>query len=156
METGDSFQSGGILYDWILQKVAGFMEVLNTQLPRLPDRLGSVLGQSMVCSSTPSQSKILWTGVAKPSALRAVSHLLTHGVITGQHFAMSLGRHGVDFRGLLPPLFEEAALRQYRQKIEQATTTFCNALPSASLTTHSLASNRQPVYDGTSPSLHFR
>jgi len=68
-----------------------------------------------------------------------------------QHFAMSLGRHGVDFRGLLPPLFEKAALRQYQQKIEQAASNFANGLPSASLVTHSLSSSRQAIYDGASP-----
>jgi len=64
MESGDSFQSGGVLYDWILQRVAAFLDVLNMQLPKLPDRLGTILGQSMVrsCHPLPTSFRIICFG----------------------------------------------------------------------------------------------
>jgi hypothetical protein len=61
--------SSSLLTGWVMQRVGRFLAVLDEHLPRLTDRINSVLSQCM-------------------------------------HFALSLGRVGLDFRTLLPPLFE--------------------------------------------------
>jgi conserved oligomeric Golgi complex subunit 8 len=40
------------------------------------------------------------------------------------YFAMSLGRVGADFRGLLPPLFEDASFRLFASLVDRALHTF--------------------------------
>ena len=44
----------------------------------------------------------------------ALASVLEHCMYCG----MSLGRVGLDFRGLLPPLFEAAALRLFRSSVQ--------------------------------------
>ncbi|XP_065185153.1 conserved oligomeric Golgi complex subunit 8-like [Sycon ciliatum] len=44
------------------------------------------------------------------------------------YFGLSLGRIGTDFRSLLPPLFQEAALTAFRQNTDAAMSAFRSAL----------------------------
>ena len=52
------------------------------------------------------------------------------------HFALSLGRVGLDFRALLAPLFETAAVRLYQSRMSAATVAFATALRSAGMVSH--------------------
>lgn len=53
-----------------------------------------------------------------------------------QHFALSLGRHGVDFRPLLTPVFERASVRLFTTRIAAASKGFAADLTSVTLTAH--------------------
>ena len=53
-----------------------------------------------------------------------------------QHFALSLGRHGVDFRPLLTPIFERACVRLFSSRVSQATKAFVTELTTVTLTAH--------------------
>lgn len=52
------------------------------------------------------------------------------------HFALSLGRVGLDFRALLPPLFERAILDLISSRIEVATADFIQDMPTMALLAH--------------------
>ena len=49
------------------------------------------------------------------------------------YFGLSLGRIGADFRSLLPPLFQQAAMRNFMQSVEAAQGKFSVALSNYSL-----------------------
>lgn len=53
------------------------------------------------------------------------------------HFALSLGRVGLDFRALLPPLFERTALDLFVQRAAAATQSFRHAMQTTTLIAHS-------------------
>eukprot|EP00041_Stephanoeca_diplocostata_P019266 m.412903 g.412903 ORF g.412903 m.412903 type:complete len:667 (-) comp21259_c0_seq1:106-2106(-) len=52
------------------------------------------------------------------------------------HFALSLGRVGLDFRSLLPPLFESAILNYFTWRVELAAAEFSDQLPTLALVSH--------------------
>ena len=51
---------------------------------------------------------------------------------------MSMGRCGMDFRGLLGPIFNRAILQQFRRRVEAPVAEFKRGLPSLPLTMHAL------------------
>ena len=53
-----------------------------------------------------------------------------------QHFALSLGRHGVDFRPILTILFERTVVIQFSSRLSNAARAFSVDLPSIGLTAH--------------------
>ena len=75
--------SSSLLTGWVMQRVSKFLRALDEHLPRLTDRINSVLSQCM-------------------------------------HFALSLGRVGLDFRSLLPPLFERTVIQLFVSQMNGA------------------------------------
>lgn len=49
-----------------------------------------------------------------------------------------MGRCGLDFRPLLPPIFQRAALLQFRRRVEAPVAEFQRTLPAMHLTMHAL------------------
>eukprot|EP00039_Didymoeca_costata_P012841 m.186911 g.186911 ORF g.186911 m.186911 type:complete len:592 (-) comp15599_c0_seq6:2142-3917(-) len=99
MDSTTSEASGALLSSWVVQRVKQFLSVLKVHLPRLTDRLNSILGQCM-------------------------------------HFALSLGRVGLDFRVLLPPLFEKAAYELFAAQCKIAVANLEDRLSSIDLFKH--------------------
>lgn len=63
-----------------------------------------------------------------------------------QHFAMSMGRCGLDFRPLLPSIFERVVVSQLAKRLEAPVSEFRLGLTSMPLAQHALVTAR-PSYD---------
>ena len=87
---------------------------LEDKLPLLHDRLNSVLGQTM--------------GRIRHNKMNFI-------LIESQHFAISMGRIGIDFRAIVAPLFERAALNLFSARVQAAVAHFSKALTPSSLYT---------------------
>lgn len=59
-----------------------------------------------------------------------------------QHFAMSMGRCGVDFRAFLPPVFERVVKIQFERRLRAPVADFQRSLSSMALTPHALVTAR--------------
>ena len=92
-------QSSGLLAGWVLERVSKFLVMLDANLPRLTDRINSILSQCM-------------------------------------HFALSLGRVGIDFRLLLPPLFERTIKDMFTTQVKLATSNFRETMANFVLSSH--------------------
>ena len=103
--------------------------------------------------------------VAKVSWFLSVLHAdLSAGVggrldsLLGQcmYFGLSLGRIGTDFRALLPPLFQEAALSTFQRNIDGALSAFRSALShytlASSIVLHAHSTLLSSTLAGTSSS----
>ncbi len=91
-----------------------------------------------------------WVGQKVSQFLGTLENDLTRGVggrldsLLGQcmYFGLSFSRVGADFRGLLAPLFQEAALRGFTTALDEGTKRFSEAMQSYTLiATPSLSSS---------------
>ena len=92
---------GGLLFSWAMHQITSHLKTLKIMLPKITEggSLSNILDQCMVeffCISY-SPFRVLC------ATLIDIYFLL----MTIQYCAMGLGWVGLDFRGLLPPLFEE-------------------------------------------------
>ena len=73
MEAGEeAFQSGGVLYDWMLQRVTAFLHVLNTHLPRISEGLAPLLEQCMQLAASLARHGVDFRSLLQPIFERAV------------------------------------------------------------------------------------
>ncbi|KAH0931402.1 hypothetical protein HID58_008519, partial [Brassica napus] len=109
---------GGLLFSWAMHQITSHLKTLKIMLPKITEggSLSNILDQCMVeffCISY-SPFRVL-------CATLIDIYLL---LMTIQYCAMGLGWVGLDFRGLLPPLFEEAVLNLFSKNMNTAVENF--------------------------------
>ncbi|KAG5079098.1 hypothetical protein JHK86_003163 [Glycine max] len=88
---------GGLLFSWAMHQITSHLQTLKVMLPKITEggSLSNILDQCMV----------------------SFYHLILY-------CAMGLGWVGLDFRGLLPSLFEEAVLNLFSKNMSSAVENF--------------------------------
>ncbi|XP_070043026.1 conserved oligomeric Golgi complex subunit 8 isoform X2 [Nicotiana tomentosiformis] len=116
-------------YDEALDLEA-FVSKLSTMHPKLPVIQALAAEVRQTTQSLLSQLlQRLRSNIQLPECLRIIGYLRRIGVFNEyemrlQYCAMGLGWVGLDFRGLLPPLFEEAVLKLFSKNMNAAVENF--------------------------------
>ncbi|KAI3831970.1 hypothetical protein MKX03_006344 [Papaver bracteatum] len=116
-------------YDEALDLEA-FVCKMSTMHPKLPVIQAVAAEVAHTTQSLLSQLlQKLRSNIQLPECLRIIGHLHRIGVFTEsemrlQYCAMGLGWVGLDFRGLLPPLFEDAVLNLFSKNMATAVENF--------------------------------
>ncbi|KAL9265776.1 Conserved oligomeric Golgi complex subunit 8-like protein [Drosera capensis] len=108
---------GGLLFSWSMHQISSHLEILKQTLPKITEggSLSNILEQCM---------KVMVFSCTVSSCRSSKNLSSPFDFLLWQFCAVGLGGVGLDFRGLLPSLFEEAVFNLFSKNIATAAENF--------------------------------